>query len=170
MPAFIIDRPSFATHRCRNGNRYRRGAFALIELFFLLMVLTVMVAVSTPLIRWAATTAGSSQTRATSVLRLDNAIDLLRADVWQATRVDVRSGHEVAITGPGEKPILWTVTPGHLQRGSQAWDGLGNLVDGVIFKSEPSGLRVDFPANRDAAAGRSIVLSNQLSQLKPEPK
>ena len=91
----------------------RRG-FLLIELLFTIGLIAVFAAVAFPVARWSIR--ALTDPSPTAAARLDNAVDALRHDVWQATTLAAPSPHELALAGPGGRSVTWHVGPGGVMR------------------------------------------------------
>jgi prepilin-type N-terminal cleavage/methylation domain-containing protein len=88
----------------------RRG-FSLLEMLVTLGLLTVMSIVAIPIARWTILKMGSSQASMSAASRLDNAMQRLRQDVWQAESIDVSIPQTLVLTCADGHQIRWQFGP-----------------------------------------------------------
>ena len=106
----------------------RRG-FSLLEMVVVLGLLTVMSIVAVPITRWAILNMSASQAAASAASRLDNAMQTLRQDVWQAESIDVSIPQTLVLTCADGHKIRWQFGPG------DSWQRNGSSSDQCVWTS-----------------------------------
>jgi prepilin-type N-terminal cleavage/methylation domain-containing protein len=111
----------------------RRG-FSLLEMLVVLGLLMVMSTVAFPIARWTILNMAASQTNMSAASRLDNAVQRLRQDVWQAESIDVSMPQTLLLTCADGHQIRWQFGPGdswgrNVSSSDQCvWTGIANKI------------------------------------------
>jgi hypothetical protein len=95
----------------------KRKAFTIYEMLFAIALL-LMIGIMMSRFGWQVIrTMGGVRSEATHTARLDNAIQAIRQDVWNAAALRTNASHELVITPQDHHEITWTwETDGHLVR------------------------------------------------------
>jgi prepilin-type N-terminal cleavage/methylation domain-containing protein len=125
----------------------RRG-FSLLEMLVVLGLLTVMSIVAFPIARWTILNMAASQATMSAASRLDNAMQTLRQDVWQAESIDVSIPQTLVLTCADGHQIRWRFGPADSWRRNVSssdqcvWTGIANKIsctaaDSVVMITVP---------------------------------
>jgi len=132
----------------------RRG-FTLLELLITVMLMAVFGVLAMPFMSRVIRNIHGAQTQATTQAQLDNTVNVLRADVWQATEVQVISAHELLLSGADHREIRWQFgTDLHLWQtaGSSPPRDWGRLPD-VKFNQQGDQVRVNIAGAQHFGGG-----------------
>jgi len=147
----------------------RRG-FTVLEILVVLSLMVTVALVATRLFRSTLRLTHQADASADMVARVDDAMRVLRGDVWSAGRIQTDDERTVTLTGGDGAVITWHLLPGGTltrdaegaSSGRRAWKA---LTLPMTFRAEGAGLVIDI-ADMPEYSGGTTHLVSQLLLLK----
>jgi hypothetical protein len=113
-------------------NRARRRGIFLVEMLIILGLLAAFGALAERVVRLSLHTLDKAGREQDELIRIERAMHALRADVWEATKVEVADGSHLRIGGDVE----WTCgKSGELTR-TEKGDEQRWMIPGITFANE----------------------------------
>jgi type II secretory pathway pseudopilin PulG len=138
-------------------SRYRGSL--LIETLVGAALSIVAIALAVPILRWSSQGMHRDEESAESAAMFDHAIDMLRKDVWQATRITRHGVNMVQLISPTTGMTRWFFdSDGTIRRiapgGRQSW----STTPGTTFTVDGAMLTVFIPASRGHQASTLAIV------------
>jgi type II secretory pathway component PulJ len=139
-------------------SRRRSHGMLLLEVLFLIGILAMAMVVEAWLFRSAMRATESAPLASLQHARLDGAIAALRADVWNAWRIDVRDPGTIALQMGNDTSVVWRLRDGGASRTAGNESRCFAFAPALTARPAPGGL-----ALADAAHPQDFIqLSSQL--------
>ena len=97
----------------RRTSRSASRGFSLYEMLLVIMLFVLIGSIAAPFTARVIKSMGGARRDATAAFQFDNAINLLRKDVWQAIDIKAISQQQVLLIQPDHRQIRWEIDVNH---------------------------------------------------------
>jgi len=120
----------------------RRG-FSVYEMLVVVLLFSILGGIAAPFPTRVVKSMRGARVEATTNAQFDNAIGVLRNNVWQATSMQIVSAHKLLLTQADHRQISWEFTSDlHLQQTDHGLHDWGTISPSVEFAQEGSAVDV----------------------------